>query len=69
MEKALGMRLIVCCLGHFFRLLSNAFPDFGSVGRSVEKEKKAQTPPPPQKKKKKKKLEKKSRTRRPSTSA
>ena len=43
MEKALETRLIVCCLvGHllFFCLLSNAFPDFGSVIRSVRKEKK-----------------------------
>ena len=64
MEKALGTRLIVCCLEvlplspfPFFGLLSNAFPDFGSVGRSVGKEKKP------------KKTEKKSRTRRPSSSA
>ena len=42
MEKALGTRLIVCCLEvlplrpfTFFCLLSNAFPDFGSVGRLV----------------------------------
>ena len=55
MEKALGTRLIVCCvevlplrqIPFFFCLLSNAFPDFGSVGR---KRKKA--------KKKKKKMEK-----------
>ena len=47
MEKALGTRLIVCCLEvlplrpfSFFGLLSNAFPDFGSVGRSVGKGKK-----------------------------
>ena len=40
-----------------FCLLSNAFPDFGSVIRSVGKEKKP------------KKMEKKSPTRRPSTSA
>ena len=46
MEKALGTRLIVCCLEvlplspfPFFGLLSNAFPGFGSVGRSVGKEK------------------------------
>ena len=50
MEKALGKRLIVCCLEYrlevlplrpftFFCLLSNAFPDFGSVGRSGGKEK------------------------------
>ena len=45
---------------YFFCLLSNAFPDFGSVGQLVGKEK---TP------KKKKEMEKKSRTRRPSTSA
>ena len=44
---------------YFFCLLSNAFPDFGSVGRFVGKEK---TP-------KKKEMEKKSRTRRPSTLA
>ena len=56
-EKALGTRLIVCCLEvlplrpfTFFCLLWNPFPDFGSIGRSVEKEK---TPPPPPKKKKK----------------
>ena len=65
MEKALGTRLIMCCLEvlphrpfTFFCLLSNAFPDFGSVGRSVGKGKRP-----------KKKIEKKSRTRRPSTSA
>ena len=47
MEKALGTRLIMCCLEvlphrpfTFFCLLSNAFPDFGSVGRSVGKGKK-----------------------------
>ena len=46
------------CLGHpFFRLLSNAFSDFGSVGR---KRKKKET---------KKKLEKESGTRRPGISA
>ena len=44
MEKALGTRLIVCCLEvlplrpfTLFCLLSNAFPDFGSVGRSEKK--------------------------------
>ena len=65
MEKGLGTRLIVCCLEvlplrpfPFFCLLSNAFPGFGSVGRSVGKEKSQ----------KKKKKEKKSRTRRPITS-
>ena len=42
---------------YFFCLLSNAFPDFGSVGRSIGEEKKP------------KNMEKKSRTRRPSTSA
>ena len=64
MEKAPGTRLIVCCLEvlplrpfTLFCLLSNAFPDFGSVGQSVGKEKHQ------------KKMEKKSRTRRPSTSA
>ena len=47
MEKALGTRLLVCSLEvlplrpfTFFVLLSNTFPDFGSVGRSVGKEKK-----------------------------
>ena len=42
MEKDLGTRFIVCCLEvlplrpfTFFCLLSNAFPDFGSVSRSV----------------------------------
>ena len=48
------------CLGHpffFFRLLSNAFSDFGSVGR---KRKNKET---------KKKLEKESGTRRPGISA
>ena len=46
MEKAPGTRLIVCCLEvlplrpfTLFCLLSNAFPDFGSVGQSVGKEK------------------------------
>ena len=59
MEKALGTRLIVCCLEvlplrpfTFFCLLSNAFPDFGSVIRSVGKEKKK-----PKKKKKMESLE------------
>ena len=59
MEKAQGTRLIVCCLEElslrpfytFFCLLSNAFPDFGSVGRLVEKEK------TPKKKKWKRSLE------------
>ena len=57
------LSLIVCCLEVLplrpftFFVLSNVFPDFGSVGRSVGKEK---TP---------KKMEKKSRTRRPGTSA
>ena len=48
MEKALGTRLIVRFLEvlplrlfTFFCLQSNAFPDFGSVGRSIGKEKKA----------------------------
>ena len=47
MEKDPGTRLIVCCLEVLplrpftcFCLLSNTFPDFGSVGRSVGKEKK-----------------------------
>ena len=64
MEKAPGTRFIVCCLEvlplrpiTFFCLLSNAFPDFESVGRSVGKEKSQKS------------MEKKSRTRRPSTSA
>ena len=46
MEKAQGTRLIVCCLEVLFLslfilfcLLSSAFPDFGSVGRLVGKEK------------------------------
>ena len=46
MEKALGTMLIVCCFEvlplrpfTFFCLLSNAFPDFRSVGLSVGKKK------------------------------
>ena len=46
MENALGMRLIVCCLGvlplrpfTFFCLLSNVFRDFWSVGRLEIKKK------------------------------
>ena len=49
MEKTIGTRLIVCYLDVlplrpliFFCLLSNAFPDFESVIRSVGKEKKSQ---------------------------
>ena len=47
MEKALGTRLIVCCLEvlplrPFTFFVSNAFPDFGLVGQSVGKEKKSQ---------------------------
>ena len=48
MEKALGTRLIVCCLecyllGHLLFLFTvECVPDFGSVGRSVgQKRKKA----------------------------
>ena len=44
MEKALGTRMVVCCsevlpLRPFtlFCLVSNAFPDFGSVGWSERK--------------------------------
>ena len=62
MEKALGTRLIVCCLEvlplrpftYFFCLLSNAFPDFGSVGR---KRKKAKEKKPKKKKKWRRSLE------------
>ena len=63
MEKALGTRLIVCCLEvlplrPFTFFVSNAFPDFGLVGQSVSRS--------VEKKKPKKKMEKKSRTRRSS---
>ena len=66
MEKALGTRLIVCCLIEVLPLRSFTFFLYCrmrylvlglSVGRSENK------------KSQKKKLEKKSRTRRPSTSA
>ena len=45
MEKALGTRLIVCCLEVLplrpftFLFTVECVPDFGSVGRSVGKEK------------------------------
>ena len=42
---------------YFFRLLSNPFPDFGSIGRSVGNEKMPPPPPPPPQKKLRRSLE------------